>query len=89
MVAWSPITGLMQFLADVLDVVVERPVVTETTALGAAYLAGLQSGLFDSLSDLSGRWRRESVFTPSLDESARQKLIVGWEQAVARVLMKM
>ena len=79
---------LMQFLADVLDVVVERPVVTETTALGAAYLAGLQSGLFDSLSDLSGRWRRESVFTPALDVSTRQTLIDGWEAAVARVLTR-
>ena len=79
---------LMQFLADVLDVVVERPVVTETTALGAAYLAGLQSGLFDSLSDLSERWRRESVFTPALEPSTRQTLIDGWEAAVARVLIK-
>lgn len=79
---------LMQFLADVLDVVVERPVVTETSALGAAYLAGLQTGLFDSLSDLSQGWRREKMFTPALEASARQKLVVGWEQAIARVLMK-
>ncbi len=79
---------LMQFLADVLDVVVERPVVTETTALGAAYLAGLQTGLFDSLTDLSEGWRRESVFTPVLEASARQTLIAGWEAAVAKVLTK-
>ena len=78
---------LMQFLADVLDVVVERPVITETTALGAAYLAGLQSGVFDSLADLSNRWRSDRVFAPAMDSNTRQHSIDGWHRAVAKVLV--
>ena len=77
---------LMQFLADVLNVAVERPVVTETTALGAAYLAGLRSGMFDSLSDLSAHWQRQSIFEPAMEASVRQRLIDGWQQAVSKVL---
>lgn len=77
---------LMQFLADILNVVVERPLVTETTALGAAYLAGLQSGLFDSLTSLSSRWQRQAKFEPTMNDSARAQLIEGWQQSVARTL---
>ncbi len=76
---------LMQFLADMLGVAVERPAVTETTALGAAYLAGLQAGLFGGLSDLSAAWALERRFEPRLDGRERQRLYAGWLQAVARV----
>ena len=55
---------LMQFLADMLDLPVERPAVTETTALGAAYLAGLTSGLWGSVEDIARHWRRERLFEP-------------------------
>ncbi len=76
---------LMQFLADVLGFAVERPVITETTALGAAYLAGLSAGAFDSLEDLARRWQREARFEPRLEAAEREHLVAGWGRAVARV----
>ncbi len=76
----------LQFLADILDITVERPQVTETTALGVAYLAGLQLGLYSSLDDINNHWRRYKVFAPRLKESTRDGLLRGWENAVSRVL---
>ncbi|MCB1759990.1 MAG: glycerol kinase GlpK [Gammaproteobacteria bacterium] len=75
---------LLQFLADVIDIPVARPEVTETTALGAAYLAGLHQGLFDSLADIAGHWRRQALFTPAMDGARRSMLLAGWDRAVAR-----
>ena len=76
---------LMQFLADILGVPVERPQVTETTALGVAYLAGLQLGLFDSLEQIASHWHREQRFEPRMDEAHREELYQGWLNAVSRV----
>ncbi|MDZ5646527.1 glycerol kinase GlpK [Nitrospirillum sp. BR 11828] len=76
---------LMQFLADQLDLTVERPAVTETTALGAAFLAGLAAGLFPSLDAISGLWREERRFEPAADPAARERLYDGWRRAVGRV----
>ncbi len=76
---------LLQFLSNLIDVAVERPRVTETTALGAAFLAGLQVGVFDSLDTLKSLWRRDTRFTPALAEAERHQLLRGWEQAVACV----
>jgi glycerol kinase len=76
---------LMQFLADVLDLPVERPVVTETTALGAAYLAGLQAGIFASTADIAQRWQRDRLFEPKMKAEERERLYAGWQEAVARV----
>jgi glycerol kinase len=76
----------LQFLADLLDVPVERPQVTETTALGAAYLAGVQFGLFDSLADIGNHWQRDALFTPGINPEKRHDLLRGWEKAVSRVL---
>ncbi|MFN3713993.1 MAG: glycerol kinase GlpK [Alcanivoracaceae bacterium] len=76
---------LTQTLADVLGVRVDRPVVTETTALGAAYLAGLQVGVFGSLEEVASQWQCERSFQPSLDERTRQARHAGWRRAVARV----
>ncbi len=76
----------LQFLADLLEVKVERPVVTETTALGAAYLAGVQLGLFDFHTDIQKYWQGDALFTPDMDDVARQKLLSGWQKAVSRVL---
>jgi len=75
---------LMQFLADVLDVPVERPVQTETTALGAALLAALQLGALPNLPAVEEQWRRERLFTPAITESRRSALLDGWANAVAR-----
>ncbi|EKF73768.1 glycerol kinase [Alcanivorax hongdengensis A-11-3] len=76
---------LSQTLADVLGVCVDRPEVTETTALGAAYLAGLGVGLYDSLERIAEQWRCEREFSPQLEEGERQRRYQGWRDAVARV----
>ncbi len=76
---------LMQFLADVLDRPLERPRVAETTALGAACLAGLQAGVFESLDDISRRWQLDRRFEPAMDEESRGRLMEDWRRAVARV----
>jgi glycerol kinase len=75
---------LCQFQADVLGVPVLRPAVIETTALGAAYLAGLGAGLWPSLDALAGRWSVERAFAPSMDAARREALYDGWRRAVAR-----
>ncbi|MBI4588874.1 MAG: glycerol kinase GlpK [Candidatus Rokubacteria bacterium] len=75
---------LCQFQADVLDVAVLRPVITETTALGAAYLAGVGAGLWTSLSELAERWRLDRQFFPSRDAAARAAGYRGWRRAVER-----
>jgi glycerol kinase len=76
---------LMQFLADTLDIPVERPVVTETTALGAAYLAGLKVGLWSSTEDIARHWQSERLFQPAMKAGEREKLYAGWKDAVQRV----
>ena len=78
---------LAQFLADISDTLVERPALLETTALGAARLAGLQSGVFSSLDELGGLWRVERTFTPQMDESQRQTLLNTWRRAVASAVL--
>jgi glycerol kinase len=75
---------LSQYLANVLNIPVERPMQTETTALGAAYLAGLQLGVYDSLDDLTANWQQERNFTPSMENAQREQLINGWVDAVRR-----
>jgi len=77
---------LSQYLADILGLPVERPAQTETTALGAAYLAGLQTGVYGGLDDLSANWQRERRFEPSMPLQRRASMIDGWKQAVQRTL---
>jgi len=76
----------MQFLADMLDAPVDRGVVRETTALGAAYLAGRAAGLCPDLDGFAATWRCERRFTPAMDEETRGKKWRGWRDAVARTL---
>jgi glycerol kinase len=76
-----------QFLADVLQVTVERPVSLETTALGAAFLAGLSAGVWGSLEALTATVRRERVFTPQMRAAQRTALIAGWHRAIERTLL--
>jgi len=76
----------LQFLADVLNLRVERPLVTETTALGAAYLAGVQCGLYDSLEEVAEHWQRDANFAPQMAATHRQDLLAGWQKAVKKVL---
>jgi glycerol kinase len=75
---------VLQKLADVLDAEVHRPEIIETTALGAAYMAGLQLGLFSSLEEISEKWQLQQAFKPAKDASWREQQYQGWQDAVAR-----
>ena len=77
---------LMQFQSDLLDTRVIRPQVTETTALGAAYLAGLAVGYWDSIDDIKQQWQAEHVFEPTEERDSINKAVEGWHDAVRRVL---
>lgn len=77
---------LMQFLADMLNIVVDRPQVTETTALGAALLAGLHLGLYGSLDDITKVWHHQRSFEATMASEDRDKLYAGWQRAVSLVL---
>ncbi|MEO5952341.1 MAG: glycerol kinase GlpK [Chloroflexia bacterium] len=77
---------LMQFQADILNVPVERPVVAETTALGAAYLAGLAVGYWQDTNEVTQNWALDRRFTPDMEEASRAKLYKGWKKAVQRAL---
>jgi glycerol kinase len=79
-------TLLMQFQADVLDVPVVRPAVTETTALGAAYAAGLAVGFWPDLAALKAHWRKDAEWTPAMDAGLREREYRQWKKAVARTL---
>jgi len=73
---------LMQFQSDLLNAKVVRPIVTETTALGAAYLAGLAVGYWKSVEDIQQQWQMDRTFTPNISEDIRQQLSKGWKRAV-------
>ncbi len=75
----------LQFLADVLDIPVERPDNVESTVLGAAYLAGYQAGIVTSPSDIGNLWRRDALFEPRMQAAQRARLLEGWQDAVRRV----
>jgi glycerol kinase len=75
---------LMQFQSDILGTDVLRPVVTETTALGAAYLAGLAVGFWESKEEIRNRWQVETKFDPAIGEERKEKLYKGWKKAVER-----
>ncbi|MGV8982291.1 glycerol kinase GlpK [Clostridium sp.] len=80
---------LMQFQSDILNVRVDRPVVTETTALGAAYLAGLAVGYWKSKEEVAEHWAISRSFTPSMTEEHRKELLHGWHIAVKRSGIKL
>jgi glycerol kinase len=75
---------LMQFQADILDVPVVRPQVAETTALGAAYAAGLAIGFWDNLEDLRANWQVEKQWSPQMGDKTRKELYTSWKKAVIR-----
>ena len=79
---------LMQFIADILNVPVDRPVVRETTALGAAMLALMQSDKSITLGALAERWQRDRIFSPSMQTSERANLLAGWNLAIKRTLIE-
>ncbi|MBO0932508.1 glycerol kinase GlpK [Fibrella aquatilis] len=75
---------LMQFQADIADVPVDRPIITETTALGAAYAAGLAVGYWASKADLTANWGVEATFSPVMEAAQRNQLLTSWHKAVQR-----
>ena len=79
---------MMQFQADILNTDVVRPVVTETTALGASYLAGLAVGFWSSIDELKAQWQAERVFSPAATREDVGKAVSGWKEAVSRTLTK-
>jgi glycerol kinase len=79
---------LMQFQADILNCPIVRPSDIETTALGAAYLAGLATGFFKSPAEVQKFWRAERTFEPNMTEDQRETLVAGWRSAVARCLLR-
>ncbi len=79
---------LMQFQADLLGIPVVRPVVTETTSLGAAYLAGLGAGVFKNTEELSNLWREEKRFLPSIDRLKAEEHMQNWEFAVSQAILR-
>ena len=79
---------LMQFQADLLGIPVIRPAVTETTALGAAYLAGLSSGVYRNTDELAGLWQAERTFVPTLSAERAAGLMAQWEHAVRQTVLE-
>ncbi len=77
---------LCQFLSDILDMTVDRPEVMETTALGAAYLAGLKAGIYSSLDDVTSQWQRNARFEPKMKSARRDCLLANWRTTVSKVL---
>ena len=79
---------LLQFQADLLGIPVVRPEITETTALGAACLAGLSLGLFDGLEQLAGQWRADRTFLPSIERSTAKRLMEEWHETVNTICLQ-
>ncbi len=74
-----------QFLADIVGLTVDKPVINETTALGAAYLAGLQAGIFADFDSLKKQWKLAASYQPALAESQRERYLTGWRRALISV----
>ena len=75
---------LMQFQADILDVPIIRPSVIETTALGAAYAAGLAVGFWPGVEDLRANWSEDRRWMPEMNEATRERMYAQWKKAVTR-----
>ena len=76
-----------QFLSDVINIQVHRSKVDETTALGAAFMAGLHVGIFKSLNDISKKWKLNKKFIPNIKNSERLNLLKGWSRAIRQTLL--
>ena len=78
---------LMQFQSDILNCKVQRPECIETTALGAAYLAGLQTGFWKDKEEIKANWNMSREFVPVMEETKREELLKGWKKAVKCALL--
>jgi len=77
----------VQFLSNILEIKVTRPKIHETTALGAAFIAGYQIGIYNSLNSISKKWKIDKEFVPKINKTSRTNLLKGWEQAIKRALV--
>ena len=77
----------MQRLADILQAPIDRPVIAETTALGAAWLAGSRAGVWPDQQGFAENWRLDKHFDPQMDKQQRDKKVAGWNDAIQRVLV--
>ena len=77
----------MQYLANILDAPVDRPTVLETTALGAAWLAGQYAGLWDNKEKFANSWRLDKQFQSNMDDNTRKTKLTAWDKAVKRALL--
>ena len=75
-------------MADVTATTIDRPDMIESTARGAAFLSGLQSGVYENIETLERLWQSETVFTPDMVESEREQLVSGWQKAVKATLYR-
>ena len=75
-----------QFLSNILNVEVIRPIVQETTALGVAFFAGYQAGEFKSLKEIKYKWKKDTIFVPKINKKLRNNLLQGWQQAIRKTL---
>ena len=75
-----------QFLSDILNTKVLRPVIQETTALGVAFFAGYQAGEFKSLNEIKNKWKKDVIFFPKINKKIRNNLLKGWQQAIRKTL---
>jgi glycerol kinase len=78
----------MQFLADILGAPVDRPKVLETTALGAAWIAGMRAGVYPDAAGFAATWALDRTFQPRMDDATRSMRYTGWKDAVARTLSR-
>ena len=76
-----------QYLSDIINIKVLRPKVHETTALGAAFMAGLKIGTYKSLSEISKQWSLDKKFSPRVNNKERKKVLKGWNTAIQRTLI--
>ena len=75
-----------QFLSNIMNINVVRPKILETTALGAAFLAGYQIGEFKSIYEIRNKWKKDVIFKPKMKKLLRNKLLKGWQQAIRKTL---
>ena len=76
----------VQFLSDIININILKPVNHETTALGVAFLAGYQIGEFKSLTEIKRIWKKKTMFTPKMSRKLRNNLLQGWQQAIRKTL---
>ncbi len=81
----SSIYFLMQFQSDIIHTTIRRPMIRETTALGAAYLAGLATGVWNDLDEIREQWTLDKLYTPQMSEEIRERNLRGWDKAIGRV----